>query len=74
MKPKLDPQLIDFLQRELSISPEEIALVMRRHQPASAQLPIVLWQYGLITIQQLDTIFDWREQFSKKPGSPTQLQ
>ncbi len=62
MKPTLDPQLIDFLQQELAISPEAIALVIRRHQPTISQLPIMLWQYGLITIQQLDKIFDWREQ------------
>jgi Protein of unknown function (DUF2949) len=61
MKSKLDPQLIDFLQQELSVSPEAIALVLRQ-KPASAQLPIMLWQYGLITLQQLDKIFDWREQ------------
>jgi Protein of unknown function (DUF2949) len=64
MKPNLDPQLIDFLQQELSIAPEAIALVVRRHQPTISQLPIMLWQYGLITIQQLDKIFDWREQVS----------
>ncbi|MBW4554200.1 MAG: DUF2949 domain-containing protein [Aphanocapsa sp. GSE-SYN-MK-11-07L] len=62
MNAKHDPKLIDFLQQELSIAPEAIAL--RRHQPASAQLPIMLWQYGLITLQQLDKIFDWREQVS----------
>lgn len=24
-------------------------------------LPIVLWQYGLVTLEQLDQIFDWLE-------------
>jgi Protein of unknown function (DUF2949) len=63
MNAKHDPKLIEFLQQELSISPEAIALVLRQ-KPASAQLPIMLWQYGLITLQQLDKIFDWREQVS----------
>jgi len=24
-------------------------------------LPMLLWQYGLVTIEQLDRIFDWLE-------------
>ena len=28
---------------------------------ASNHLPMILWQYGLITLEQLDLIFDWLE-------------
>jgi Protein of unknown function (DUF2949) len=62
MKPKLEYQLIDFLQQELSISAQEISLVMRRQETPLSQLPIMLWQYGLITLQQLEKIFDWQDQ------------
>jgi hypothetical protein len=24
-------------------------------------LPMILWQYGLVTLEQLDRIFDWLE-------------
>jgi Protein of unknown function (DUF2949) len=61
MKSPVDREFIAFLERDLSIAPEAIALVLRQ-KPASAQLPIMLWQYGLISLQQLDKIFDWREQ------------
>ena len=54
-------KLIQFLQEELSIPANSIVLAMRHHQEESEQLPMVLWQYGLITIQQLDKIFDWLE-------------
>lgn len=64
MNSKLNPQLIEFLEQELAVAPEAIALVLRRHQPLTSQLPIMLWQYGLITLQQLDKIFDWRERVS----------
>ncbi|MGA7935083.1 MAG: DUF2949 domain-containing protein [Kovacikia sp.] len=64
MKSSLDPQLIEFLQQELSISAEEIGVVMRRQESPIPQMPILLWQYGLITIQQLEKIFDWQEQVS----------
>jgi hypothetical protein len=35
---------------------------MRGQEFLIAQLPILLWQYGLITIHQLEKIFDWQEQ------------
>jgi hypothetical protein len=63
-KPEL--QLIEFLQQELSISAEAISLVMRRQETPLSQLPIQLWQYGLMTIQQLEQVFDWQEQVSVK--------
>jgi Protein of unknown function (DUF2949) len=62
MKSSLKPQLIEFLQQELSVSAEEIGLVLRRQEAPMTQLPILLWQDGLITLQQLDRIFDWQEQ------------
>ena len=57
-----ESQLIEFLQQELSISAKEIDLVLRRQEPPMTQLPIMLWQYGLIALQQLEKIFDWQEQ------------
>jgi len=54
-------KLIQFLQEELSIPTNSIVLAMRHHQEESEQLPMILWQYGLITLQQLDKIFDWLE-------------
>jgi Protein of unknown function (DUF2949) len=29
------------------------------HNPS--QLPMILWQYELVTIEQLDRIYDWME-------------
>ncbi|MGK7890361.1 MAG: DUF2949 domain-containing protein [Leptolyngbyaceae cyanobacterium] len=55
-------KLIQFLQDDLAISPDAIALAMRyqAEQPSNL-LPVVLWQYGLLTIDQLDQVFDWLE-------------
>ena len=64
MKTALDKQFIEFLQRELSISAEEIGLALRQQELTITQMPILLWQYGLISIQQLEKIFDWQEQVS----------
>lgn len=54
-------QLIHFLQHELAISPAEIDLLLRHPEQEQAPLPMLLWQYGLITLQQLTQVFDWLE-------------
>lgn len=59
-------RLIRFLQEDLAISPASIAVAERRGGDKQRQrdkdpdsLPMVLWQYGLVTLEQLDKIFDW---------------
>ncbi|NEO52204.1 MAG: DUF2949 domain-containing protein [Okeania sp. SIO2D1] len=52
-------QLIKFLKWELSISDSAIAIALRHQEEDSNQLPMILWQYGLVTLKQLDQIFDW---------------
>lgn len=53
-------RLIHFLREDLAIPAASIAIALRHHEHAS-QLPMVLLQYGLITLEQLDRIFDWLE-------------
>ncbi len=55
-------QLIQFLQQELAVLPTEIDVLLRHPEQAHAPLPMLLWQYGLITFQQLIQVFDWLEQ------------
>ncbi|MEM9447651.1 MAG: DUF2949 domain-containing protein [Cyanobacteria bacterium P01_E01_bin.6] len=52
--------LIRFLQDELLI-PERAVQTALRHPEHSTQLPMILWQYGLISLDQLGCIFDWLE-------------
>lgn len=54
-------QLIQFLQHELAVSSAEIDVLLRHPEQAHAPLPMLLWQYGLITLQELTQIFDWLE-------------
>jgi len=54
-------QLIHFLQEELDISAKSIALALRHNQQNPGPLPMILWQYGLVSIEQLEQIFDWLE-------------
>lgn len=55
--------LIDYLKFELGIAPTEIAIATRNQEQASTtELPILLWQYGLIDLNQLDQILEWNIQ------------
>ena len=55
-------KLIQFLQDDLAISPDAIAVAIKQSsdQPSNL-LPMVLWQYGLITLEELDQVFEWLE-------------
>lgn len=54
-------KLIRYLREELLIPSDAIALAIRQQHNLSSQLPIILWQFGFITIQQLDQVFEWLE-------------
>jgi len=54
-------RLLRFLQDDLLISTDSLALALRHREHDPGPLPIILWQYGLITLEQLDRIYDWLE-------------
>jgi hypothetical protein len=57
----MQSSLVDFLQHELGISADAIALAHRTQEETQGTLPIALWLYGLITLEQLNQVFDWLE-------------
>lgn len=70
MTPTTYSRFIRFLQEELSISPASIACAEKAQDPVNSlyekhkyfdpnPLSMTLWQYGLVTLEQLDKIFDW---------------
>ena len=60
-KPTEHSRLIDFLQSELAIPANSIATALRHPEQNASLLPMILWQYGLITLEQLNQVFDWME-------------
>lgn len=54
-------QLLKFLAEDLSLPKDSIGLALRHVEQDPGPLPIVLWQYGLITLDQLNKIYDWLE-------------
>jgi len=69
MESKIQSKLLCFLEEEIGIAPTEVATAQRllrrlnQQQPdqSSNLLPIVLWQYGLMTLEQLDRVLDWQD-------------
>jgi Protein of unknown function (DUF2949) len=57
MTPPNQTHLIQFLQEEIGILPAELKFALERAEPTF--LPMILWQYGLVTLNQLAQIFDW---------------
>lgn len=61
MQPSRWTKLVEFLQEELALPKAAIALATDHCEQKLNLLPVVLWQYGLVTLEQLDQIFDWLE-------------
>ncbi|MBC7824883.1 MAG: DUF2949 domain-containing protein [Candidatus Parcubacteria bacterium] len=55
--------LIRFLTEELLISQASIVLALQQSEQTPSLLPMTLWNYGLVTLSQLDEIFDWLERY-----------
>ncbi len=57
------PQVLNFLRQDLSLPDESVQLALKQSQSDYGSLPMVLWQYGLVTLAQLDAIYDWFEAY-----------
>ena len=53
--------MIHFLQEELKIPAPYIKLALGQIPQTPEQLPMMLWQYGLISLRQLELIWDWQQ-------------
>ncbi len=54
-------RFIKFLQEEIDLPPHSIAMAQRSVDENVGLIPMVLWQYGLVTLEQLDRIYEWLE-------------
>lgn len=55
-------RLVEFLRETLAVPADDIALGLRQVEQSPNLLPMILWQYGLVSLDQLNQIFDWMEQ------------
>lgn len=61
MKTRKKQKFIEFLVEELAIPTDAIKLALRHSQENLTLMPMVLLQYGLINLRQLEKIWDWAE-------------
>ncbi|TVQ44029.1 MAG: DUF2949 domain-containing protein [Gloeocapsa sp. DLM2.Bin57] len=48
--------LLKFINQELDIPAGSLAMAIRQSETSLGSLPMILWQYGLINLKQLDLI------------------
>ncbi|XGV97929.1 MAG: DUF2949 domain-containing protein [Leptolyngbya sp. BL-A-14] len=61
MESKELTQFMQFLQHDLAIPDANLQLALRHPEQTLTLLPIILWQYGLVTLTQVNQMFDWLE-------------
>ncbi|MFM9110175.1 MAG: DUF2949 domain-containing protein [Prochlorococcaceae cyanobacterium] len=54
--------LIRFLRHQLGLSERSLEMGLRQSQLEQAPLPVVLWRFGLISLEQLDQVLAWQDQ------------
>lgn len=59
-QPMPSDDLLLFLQRQLGLSANALNLGLRQAELEQAPLPIVLWSFGLLSLEQLQQVLDWQ--------------
>ncbi len=54
--------LLRFLRNQLVLSESAIAMGIRQSEVEQAPLPVVLWRFGLISLEQFEQVLDWQDQ------------
>ncbi|MCY7368442.1 MAG: DUF2949 domain-containing protein [Chamaesiphon sp.] len=57
------PQVVNFLCHNLHLSDDSVQLALKKSQSDYSSLPIILWQYGLVSLPELDRVYDWFEAY-----------
>lgn len=62
--------LLRFLRTTIGLSESALALGLKQAQLEQAPLPVVLWRFGLISLDQFDAVLAWQDQ--SLGGGPAQ--
>lgn len=60
-QPSAQEDLEQFLLRRVGLSLNALQLGLRQAELEQAPLPIVLWSFGLLNLEQLQTVLDWQD-------------
>ena len=61
-QPQPSPLLLQYLRQQIGLSDNALELGLKQAQLEQAPLPVVLWRYGLISLEQLAQVLDWQDQ------------
>ncbi len=61
-QPAPSQALLRRLRLELGLSESALEMGLRQAELEQAPLPVVLWRFGLISLEQLDELFAWSTQ------------
>ncbi|CAK6696568.1 DUF2949 domain-containing protein [Synechococcus sp. CBW1107] len=56
--------LVQYLRLQLGLSDSALALGLRQARLEQAPLPVVLWRFGLISLDQFDQVLRWQNSHS----------
>ncbi len=54
--------LLSFLRHQLGLSESALTMGIRQSEVEQAPLPVVLWRFGLISLEQFEQVLDWQDQ------------
>lgn len=61
--PQIPPPaaLLRHLRHQLGLSEQALELGLKQAAQEQAPLPVVLWRYGLISLEQLEELLSWQD-------------
>jgi len=59
MKHNLSKSMIVFLLNEIGLSHSSIELAIKLSMRNNTHLPILLWSYGMLTLEELDKLYSF---------------
>ena len=59
MNSKISDNVIIYLNKKIGLSYSTIHLGVKLSKRNNSPLPLALWSYGLITTDELDTLYDF---------------
>ena len=60
-QPPPSEALLHFLRGSIGLSESALALGLKQAQLEQAPLPVVLWRFGLISLEQFDAVLAWQD-------------
>ena len=61
-QPRPSNNLLEYLSNHLNLSDSAIKLGLKQSELEQAPLPIVLWNLGLISVKQYDSLIQWQKE------------